>query len=147
MRADQNSLHACQKSTDLKNSEISRYCHLFNGARYNHVPCIGDGTSEQQCAPPKPVISHEMGNFATFPDIPREIAAMNSSNLQVDGRQSMLNSLHARGFSPARLAEFVNKTNAHAYFCWKATVEFLRLAPYVTGHTWWLVGISRLLSR
>jgi hypothetical protein len=100
---------------------------------HNFVPCIGNGTSEEQCAPPKPLVSHEMGNFGTFPDIPREIAAMNSSNLRIDERQSVLASLHKRGFSAARLAEFVNKTNAHAYFCWKATVEFLRLAPYVTG--------------
>lgn len=105
---------------------------------HNHVPCIGNGTSEEQCAPPKPLVSHEMGNFGTFPDIAREIAAMSKTNLQVDMHQAVLDSLHARGFTLDRLASFVNKSNAHAYFCWKATVEFLRLAPYVTGHSWWL---------
>lgn len=105
---------------------------------HNHVPCIGDGTSEEQCAPPKPLVSHEMGNFGTFPDITREIAAMTKTNLQVDMHQAVLDSLHARGFTSQRLASFVNKTNSHALFCWKATVEFLRLAPYVTGHSWWL---------
>eukprot|EP01043_Picozoa_sp_COSAG02_P022094 COSAG02_NODE_1138_length_14297_cov_4.388537_2_plen_961_part_00 len=105
---------------------------------HNHVPCIGTGSSEEQCAPPKPLVSHEMGNFGTFPDLAREIAAMRKTNLQVDAHQAALDSLHARGFTSDRLASFVNKTNTHAYFCWKATVEFLRLAPYVTGHSWWL---------
>ena len=29
-------------------------------------------------------------------------------------------------------------SHSHAYFSWKATVEFLRVQPTIAGHSWWL---------
>ena len=78
------------------------------------------------------------GNFGTFPDIKQTVSAMRSTNDKVDSRESRLAQYAAEGFGESVLSHWVEVSKAHAYFCWKATVEFLRLSPNIAGHSWWL---------
>ena len=96
----------------------------------NHVPCIGP-----DCAPPKPIVSHEMGNFGTYRQIEAEIEAMTGTNLKVDARHTVLTRLLAT-FSRDDLSRWVELSHLHAYASWKYTVEFLRASPNVAGHSW-----------
>ena len=63
---------------------------------------------------------------------------MRSTNDKVDSRESRLAQYAAEGFGESVLSHWVEVSKAHAYFCWKATVEFLRLSPNIAGHSWWL---------
>ena len=40
--------------------------------------------------PPKPLVSHEMGNFGTFPDIPAAIEGMAPTNYRTESREAAL---------------------------------------------------------
>lgn len=88
--------------------------------------------------PPKPLVSHEMGNFGTFPDIATIAAAMKPTNMRTDSRESVLAAYEVWGYTAPVLAHWVDISKSHAYFCWKATVEYLRRSPSITGHSWWL---------
>jgi len=100
--------------------------------RKGGVPC-----HDELCLPPKPLVSHEMGNFGSFPDLLFEIAALRNTTFRATMLKAQLAELHALGLEPD-LDKFVRASRSHAYFSWKTTVEFLRLSPAVAGHQWWL---------
>ncbi len=79
-----------------------------------------------------------MGNFGTFPDLPLMLSAMESTNIKSDSRKARIKQYAAEGFGASVLNHWVEISKAHAYFCWKATVEYLRLSPHIAGHSWWL---------
>ena len=103
------------------------YPSMFD-MRANNVPCIGP-----TCAPPKPVIAHELGNFGAFVDLPKEIAGMLPTNVNVAQREGFLQGFLKAGVTNATLARWVAVSKGHAYFSWKATVEFLRVQPTIAG--------------
>ena len=90
------------------------------------------------CVPPKPLISHEMGNYGSYPNLTAQILAYNNSRTMIaTGAMQTLKSMVEQNLD-GELNDWVITSSEHAHLSWKITVEALRLQPYVTGHQWWL---------
>ena len=63
---------------------------------------------------------------------------MKPTNMRTDSREAALAMYQTFGHDAEDLAYWVDISQQHAYFCWKATVEFLRLSSSIGGHSWWL---------
>jgi hypothetical protein len=53
----------------------------------------------------------------------------------------VLGRYRAGGYDDALLAHWVALSKHHAFFSWKATVEYLRRSPWIAGHSWWLFQV------
>ena len=71
-------------------------------------------------------------------ELPRAASGLNGTNIDISSRLASLKSYQSQGFGLKTLSRWVHLSHSHAYFCWKATVEYLRLSPNVAGHSWWL---------
>ena len=95
------------------------------------APC--NRTTNPLCKPPKPLISHEMGNFGSFPNFTAQIQALNASRfLKPTGPIMSLQGMQQEGLA-GELDSWVVASSEHAFLSWKITVEYLRLQPYISG--------------
>eukprot|EP01047_Picozoa_sp_COSAG01_P042275 COSAG01_NODE_3684_length_5798_cov_2.534129_2_plen_867_part_00 len=105
----------------------------------NLLICRPNLTTNPTCAPPKPLISHEAGNFGVFPNLTANILDLAGSlNFDPGPAQQTLASMRAQHLE-AELDSWIITSTQHAFESWKVTLEYLRLQPYIAGHEWWLL--------
>eukprot|EP01052_Picozoa_sp_SAG31_P039293 SAG31_NODE_5418_length_2549_cov_1.620816_2_plen_69_part_00 len=67
------------------------------------------------------------------------VDSIKPTNLRTDSRETVLAAYNMAGYTAPVLSHWVEISKAHAYFCWKATVEYLRRSPHISGHSWCVV--------
>ncbi|HJN18504.1 MAG TPA: glycoside hydrolase family 2 TIM barrel-domain containing protein, partial [Armatimonadota bacterium] len=100
------------------------------------IPVLDYAEKHRYDSPPaKPVISHEMGNYATYPDV--RDAKRFKHTVRPFWLERAREALEARGMlgEVARLAECSERLQA---LCHKINVEDQRMSPHTDGHSLWL---------
>ncbi|MCY2954443.1 MAG: hypothetical protein NTU53_21140 [Planctomycetota bacterium] len=85
--------------------------------------------------PRKPVISHETGNYNTFPRLAQfdEFKGSIKPFWTVEGRQRL-----GRMGLLAEANTWAENSERLYLLCHKLNIEALRKSPYISGHHWWL---------
>lgn len=86
-------------------------------------------------SPPKPVISHETGNFGSFPSLDQiELFKHNFKPFWLTAAKEKIEKSGLFG----ELDRFVVNSQRLYYLCHKLDIENLRKNPEISGHHWWL---------
>lgn len=85
--------------------------------------------------PLKPVVSHETGNYVTFPRLDQ--FALFTHNVKPFWTTQGIAKLEALGLA-GEAANWAEKSERLYLFCHKNNLEALRRNPYISGHQWWL---------
>ena len=85
--------------------------------------------------PRKPVVSHETGNFVTFPR-PDQFEGF-KDNVKPYWTGPGIEKMKKLGLAQ-EAASWAEKSERLYLFCHKNDLEALRRNPYITGHQWWL---------
>lgn len=91
-------------------------------------------------APARPVISHETGNYNTFPRLNSLIAMFNSSGTTI--KPYWLSPAHDKLAKAGLLAEvdaWALASERLYVLCWKIDVEDQRRNAMMSGYEWWLI--------
>ena len=85
--------------------------------------------------PPKPVISHETGNFGTFPLLDQiELFEHNIKPFWFISAREKVAALGLLDEAPI----WARNSQRLYYLCHKLNIEDIRKNPYLSGHHWWL---------
>ncbi|MCY3020837.1 MAG: hypothetical protein NTW87_17610 [Planctomycetota bacterium] len=85
--------------------------------------------------PRKPVVSHETGNYVTFPRLDQ--FDLFTDNVKPFWTAQGIAKLKALGLA-GEAANWSEKSERLYLFCHKNNLEALRRNPYISGHQWWL---------
>ena len=85
--------------------------------------------------PRKPVVSHETGNFLTFPRLDQFEAF--KDNVKPYWTGPGIEKMRKLGLA-GEAAAWASKSERLYLFCHKNDLEALRRSPYISGHQWWL---------
>jgi hypothetical protein len=88
-------------------------------------------------APPKPIISHEAGDFNAMQDMSTALAAYTQevNALPLSLAPAVVKLEHLGLLSES--AEWAVASGALYVAMWKATVEDMRTRRYISGYAWW----------
>ena len=87
-------------------------------------------------APPKPVISHETGNYVTFPRL--DLVPLFEDNFKPFWLTPVRDKLERMGLMD-EAGRWAENSERLYYACHKANIEGLRKNPNLSGHHWWLL--------
>ena len=100
-----------------------------------NLPQDRPGLYEFPGVPPKPVISHETGNFGTFPMLDQ--VEMFEHNIKPFWLVAAREKVAAKGLL-GEVDTWVRNSQRLYYLCHKLNIEEIRKNPYISGHHWWL---------
>ncbi len=100
------------------------------------LPVLGNARKYEIAEPPlKPIISHEMGNFSSYPDL--SDAANFRKGIRPFWLEQSREQLRAQGLLQ-EAPRWLETSAALQAACFKIETEAARWSPYVDGHALWL---------
>jgi len=101
----------------------------------HHLP-LGRPERHRFAAPPKPVVSHETGNFITFPRLDAiERFTHNFKPFWLTATKAKLKRLGLL----AEAETWARNSERLYLLCHKLNVEDIRKSPFMSGYQWWLL--------
>jgi len=108
------------------------FVYMFDLAR---LP-LGNPAKHRTGTPAKPVISHEMGNFITFPRLDQiALFQHNFKPFWLEPARAKLEKLGLLG----EAGLWARNSERLYLLCHKLNIEDLRKNPLISGHQWWLL--------